>query len=602
MSYRNYLYTSLNRNDLMNATKSAPQGVRYCNALCQDFRPNEEFSNKIPTCKSCRNKINLAEKQIKEGSITLEKFKENPEIVDGIEVVFDTNKKCNKCKQEKSINNFESNKSVCKACRSFEAVIRNNKDIDIIISDIEKVKNNLIGLENFVKSIPKDKLIKVVSHFEIGRKATDKKENIVYNIVNHFRKFLQPKLCQGGCGYTLQEDFTTCLGCDGKKEKPRAVSIMINFTENIDNIVENLPIITKDNFDLYNREQLYRIYEKLAGKKPKQKTLKTEVVDMINDELKKREDVKIEEKAKLTIDNNIQHKLGGEISLNGITVLAREDGFINATAICKAGNKKFNDWYRLESTNELIKVLEEVDNAETGIPTDISTFKIINDNTETGIPVSAKCKVIDIKKGGNDKKGQGSWIHPDLAVQLAQWISPTFAIQVSRWIRELALTGSVTVGNEKTHKQLVELQNEIIKQRDTIKSLENKHNKFLEKQKYHQFKEGPVFYIISDDDSKTLKFKPGVEGVDINRRLAEHRSTTPKIKLEFLIYTKDNLILEKNILKRYKVTRTYQNREWIYEIKKEHIIDSVNTLLNFLNIEYTEEKHLEEYNKHIECL
>ena len=587
MSYRNYLYISLNRNDLMNATKSAPQGVRYCNALCQDFRPNEEFSNKIPTCKSCRNKINLAEKQIKEGSITLEKFKENPEIVDGIEVVFDTNKKCNKCKQEKSINNFESNKSVCKACRSFEAVIRNNKDIDIIISDIEKVKNNLIGLENFVKSIPKDKLIKVVSHFEIGRKATDKKENIVYNIVNHFRKLLQPKLCQGGCGYTLQEDFTTCLGCDGKKEKPRAVSIMINFTENIDNIVENLPIITKDNFDLYNREQLYRIYEKLAGKKPKQKTLKTEVVDMINDELKKREDVKIEEKAKLTIDNNIQHKLGGEISLNGITVLAREDGFINATAICKAGGKLFSDWKRLESTNELINILEN---------------KIKNqylEKSDMGYHIS---QIIDVKKGNTSKFSQGSWIHPDLAVQLAQWISPSFAIQVSGWIRELALTGSVTVGNEKTHQQLLELQNEIIKQRDTIKSLENKHNKFLEKQKYHQFKEGPVFYIISDDDSKTLKFKPGVEGVDINRRLAEHRSTTPKIKLEFLIYTKDNLILEKNILKRYKVTRTYQNREWIYEIKKEHIIDSVNTLLNFLNIEYTEEKHLEEYNKHIECL
>lgn len=593
MSYRYYLYTSLNRNELMNATKSAPKGLRYCNAMCQDFRKTDEFSNQIPMCKGCRNTINIAEKKFKEGSITLEQFKENPEIVKGVEIVFDTNKKCDKCKQEKSINNFESCKNVCKACRSFEAVTRNNKDMDIIISDIEKAKNNLIVLENFVKSIPKDKLIKVVSHFEIGRKATDKKEDIIYNIINHFRKLLQPKLCQGGCGSTLQEEFKTCLGCENKKEKPRAISKMISFAENIDEIVANLPIITKDNFDVYTREQLYRIHEKLTGIKPKQTTLKTQVVDMVNAIITKREEEKKLAKENISKSNSVQNNLGGEITLNGISVLAREDGFINATAMCKAGKKEFKHWNALESTKELIKVLEESENAETRIPTDLSM--------SVGIRTDLSKNLIDIIKNGPNNK-RGSWIHPDLAVQLAQWISPLFSIQVSKWVRELALTGSVVVGNEKTHQELISLQNEVIKQREMINSLENKHNKFLEKQKYHQFKEGPVFYIISDNDSKTIKFKPGIEGTDINRRLAEHRSTTPEIKLEYLIYTKDNAIIEKNILKRYKVTRLYQNREWIYEIKKEHIIDSVKVLLDFLNIEYTEENNLEEYNKHIETL
>jgi hypothetical protein len=584
MSYRNYLKKSLNRNDLMTATKSAPEGVRYCNALCQDFRPNEEFSNNIPTCKTCRNKINLAEKQIREGTITLDEFKENSEIVDGIEVVFDTNKSCNVCKQEKSINQFEANKSVCKACRSIQAVERNNKDIDIIISDVEKAKHDLILLENFVKGIPKDKLIKVISHFEIGRKSTDKKENMVYNIVQHFRKLLQPKLCQGGCGASLQEEFSTCLSCESKKDKPRAVSKMINFTENIDDVVENLTEITKETFDVYNREQLYRIYEKLTGTKPKQKTLKEEVVVLINEILKKKQ----EERQQIANEIELQNKLGGEITLNGISVLAREDGFINATAMCKAGKKLFGNWYKSEPTKELIKALEE---------------KIKNNcdihNQKSDIH-NEYHKIIHINKGNSSSFSQGSWIHPDLAVHLAMWISPSFGIQVSSWVRELALTGSVIVGNEKTHQQLVALQNEVIKQRDTIKSLENKHSKFLEKREYHKFKEGPVFYIISDDDSKSIKFKPGIDGSDINRRLAEHRSTTPAIKLEYLIYTKDNAILEKNILKRYKVKRTYQNHEWIYEISKEHIVDSVKFLVDFLNIEYTEEKNLEEYNNNIE--
>jgi hypothetical protein len=359
---------------------------------------------------------------------------------------------------------------------------------------------------------------------------------------------------------------------------------MINFTENIDDIVENLTEIKNEDFDTYNREQLYRIHEKLTGIKPKQKTLKEEVILMINVILKKRD----EEREKIKEEIELQNKLGGEITLNGITVLAREDGFINATAICKAGGKQFKHWNSLESTKELVKVLEDSENLKNG-----QEFKNVGYILKDGITTF---KTIQSTKG----KYGGSWIHPDLAVQLAQWISPTFALQVSRWVRELALTGSVIVGNEKTHQQLVALQNEVINQRETIKSLENKHSKFLEKREYYKFKEGPVFYIISDDDSKSIKFKPGKDGSNINRRLAEHRTTTPAIKLEYLIYTKDNTILENNILKRYNVKRIYQNHEWIYETTKEHIIDSVKLLLDFLNVEYTEEKNLEEYNKHIE--
>ena len=73
-----------------------------------------------------------------------------------------------------------------------------------------------------------------------------------------------------------------------------------------------------------------------------------------------------------------------------------------------------------------------------------------------------------------NKSDQGSWIHPDLAVNLAQWISPTFAIQVSRWVRELYFTGSVTLGNEKTALELLELQKD-------YKKLETKYRQTLQK-------------------------------------------------------------------------------------------------------------------------
>ena len=564
MSYRNFLSKSLNRNELLEASKLAKEGFRFCNGLCQDYKPSNDFSNNIPNCRTCRNQIDMAIRKIEEGSISLEQFKENPDIVNNIEkdIVFITNKVCNVCNQEKTINLFEAGKNVCKQCRSKQAIERNNKDIDILIEDVKKAQHNLVVLENFVKGIPKDKLVKVISHFEIGRKSTDKKENMVFNIVQHFRKLLQPKLCQGGCGYTLQEEFTMCLACKNQQEKPRAVSKMIDFNENLDEIVDNLTEITRETFDVYNTTQLSRIFFKMTEKNIKQGTKKEDIVKIINEELKKKTD----EKQRLRDEIELQNKLGGEITLNGINILSREDGLINATAMCKAGGKKFNHWYCLETTKEMIQILDQ--------------------------------KLIEITSTGPNSR-RGSWIHPDLAVQLAQWISPTFALQVSHWIRELALTGSVIVGNEKTHTELIALQNEIIKQKEAMTHLQNKHSKFLEKQRYHQFKEGSVFYIISDNDSKTLKFKPGLEGSDINRRLAEHRSTTPAIKLEYLVYTKDNVLLEKNILKRYKVKRSFQNHEWIFDITREHLIDSVKMLLSYLNIDHTVEENLDEYNNSI---
>jgi hypothetical protein len=97
-----------------------------------------------------------------------------------------------------------------------------------------------------------------------------------------------------------------------------------------------------------------------------------------------------------------------------LEIPVREDGFVDATKLCKAGKKRFNDWCRRNTIKELIMALSET----------------------TGIPA---VKLIETYEGCNG----GSWIHPDLAIHLAQWISPSFAIQVSQWIRELLTKGYV---------------------------------------------------------------------------------------------------------------------------------------------------------------
>lgn len=107
------------------------------------------------------------------------------------------------------------------------------------------------------------------------------------------------------------------------------------------------------------------------------------------------------------------------------------------------------------------------------------------------------------------------------------------------------------------------------------------------------------FYIISDIDGKSTKFKPGFEGVDIDVRMQQHLSTMPGCKLEYLIYTKDAGLVEKSVLKRFESKRIFANHEWVYDVDVNYIIKSTRTILDVLNIEYTEEDTLEDYNEQI---
>lgn len=580
--YRSFLNSSLTSDKLKEINRNATENSKYCNGLCQDFRDKSSFSGQRVFCNPCRNHLNLAEKQIKDNTITLEQFKENPDIVYGIDLVIDTLRTCMTCKQEKTTNQYEKTRNECKACRSIKASERNNTGIDVLISDVNKLKNNLKELENFLLGTPKDKLIKIISHFTVGRKATDTKNDMVHNCVEHFKKILSPLLCQGGCGRTLQEDFSTCVPCLEKKNKPRAVKKMFDFDENLDDIVSNLDVIT-ENFDKYNREQYYKIAAKL-GLKIKQKTRKAAVIILINEELKKKKEEQTKKETELALAAD-GCKTEYALTFNGILIESRkEDGFVNATSMCKAGKKKFNDWYRLDNTKELVTSLE------------IDARASATQNLITGNPA---IKIVDKKLG----RYGCSWIHPDLAVQLAQWISPIFALQVSKWIRELAVTGTVTVGMEKTNKELLEVQNKLSEQilmtNEQIainKKLEKKHNRILYKRQYHKFHKGPCFYIVSSGDDTKL----GFDGVDVNERFRGYRTQDPKLKIHYIVFTEHAHILEQNMLLRFNCKKLEQNHEVIVkDIELTQLINDCETIMSVINIEKTivSQEELNKYNE-----
>ena len=117
----------------------------------------------------------------------------------------------------------------------------------------------------------------------------------------------------------------------------------------------------------------------------------------------------------------------------------RKDGMVNATELCKAGNKKFNDYQRLKQTQEFIKELEIVEK----IPESKLIIVKHGGISESGIPDSLNSKV------------QGTWIHRKVAYNLAQWISPYFAVQVSKILDELFTKGEVKL--QRPIKKLLDL-------------------------------------------------------------------------------------------------------------------------------------------------
>ena len=155
----------------------------------------------------------------------------------------------------------------------------------------------------------------------------------------------------------------------------------------------------------------------------KEKKIKQFIKDSknIKDAFEAKEKILIEESNKLRLQleqrtNEVKKMEDFSINTNGffncslklpdnssIIIPMRKDGYINATNLCKAGGKKFNNWNKLKNTKELITALE----------------------SETGFSVSQLI--------------EGCWIHPVLAIQMAQWISPKFFIQVSRWTKELTM-------------------------------------------------------------------------------------------------------------------------------------------------------------------
>ena len=95
-------------------------------------------------------------------------------------------------------------------------------------------------------------------------------------------------------------------------------------------------------------------------------------------------------------------------SWNGTPISRRTtDGYVNATAMCKANGKLWANYFQTDRATIYMEALSET----IGIPM-VSLYQ-----SEAG-------------------RNGGTWIHPQLAVDLARWVSAPFAVWMDGWFLE----------------------------------------------------------------------------------------------------------------------------------------------------------------------
>jgi len=87
------------------------------------------------------------------------------------------------------------------------------------------------------------------------------------------------------------------------------------------------------------------------------------------------------------------------------------DGYVNATAMCKANGKQWKHYFETDRCHRYLDALS----TSVGIPTD-QLFRAIT-------------------TGPNDTRG--TWIHPKVAVDLARWISADFAVWMDGFLLDV---------------------------------------------------------------------------------------------------------------------------------------------------------------------
>jgi len=215
---------------------------------------------------------------------------------------------------------------------------------------------------------------------------------------------------------------------------------------------------------------------------------------------------------------------------NDMYVESREDGYINITNLCKAGGKLFGHWNSLDRTRAYLKAL----------------------SSDIGITIS---ELITHQTGSGSE--QKTWVHPYVAINIAQWISPQFDAKISSWIYEVMLTGKIDIGKTKSFQQL------LLKNKEQKIKIQYLTKKYVKLQPRIQYTEQNVIYILTTPSHKKEgKYILG-KATNLTNRLSVYNKTDEHEVIYYQSCGDEETmsIVEQYVFQRLKDYREQANRE-----------------------------------------
>ena len=138
-------------------------------------------------------------------------------------------------------------------------------------------------------------------------------------------------------------------------------------------------------------------------------------------------------------------------------VIREEDGYINIGKICASHGKNFQHWVENNQTKSMLTEL------------------------------SSRYDDVQWIETSRSKNRHGTYVHPIIALHVAQWISPQTTVNMLGWMFELVLTGTVDVSTRETMKELYEWHTDVLELSKLSSKLDEMFtNKRLVQQEYDQ--------------------------------------------------------------------------------------------------------------------